>query len=123
MSLCSQAADIISDVVTEAMTTSEMRCCMASLQFADIPSDVVIEAITLTLTLTSDVSIYKCDFDIDFDYFHVTKFDSDFFLILACVVTQRGCFHLINLLRHIFRQLTVSSVSYSSRNTLIQSLT
>jgi hypothetical protein len=70
---------------------------------------------------TSDVSIYKSDFDID--YFHVNKFDFDFFDTRICVVTQRGCFHLINLLRHIFRQLTVSSVSYSSRNTLIQSLT
>jgi hypothetical protein len=36
----------------------------------------------------SDVSIYKSDFDIDFDYFHVTKFDFDFFFsILVCVVT------------------------------------
>jgi hypothetical protein len=24
-----------------------------------------------------DVSIYKSDFNIDFDYFHVTKFDLD----------------------------------------------
>jgi hypothetical protein len=28
--------------------------------------------------MSSNVSIYKSDFDIDFNYFDVTKFDSDF---------------------------------------------
>jgi hypothetical protein len=57
------------------------------------------------LLTTSDVSIYKSDFNIDLDYFHVNKFDSDFFDIrMRCYSTW--FFHLINLVTHthIFRQ-------------------
>jgi hypothetical protein len=65
--------------------------------------------------ICSDVSIYKSDFD--FDYFRVTKFDFDsdfdFFDTRMRCYTLRVCFHLINLLRHISRQLTVSSVTYT----------
>jgi hypothetical protein len=39
----------------------------------------VYESCARDIPIVSDVSIYKSHFDIDFDYFHVTKFDFDFF--------------------------------------------
>jgi hypothetical protein len=41
----------------------------------DIPLSSSLSDLSLTTVISSDVSTYKSDFDID--YFHVTKFDFD----------------------------------------------
>jgi hypothetical protein len=48
------------------------------------------------MVVDSDVTIYKGDFDIDFDYFHVSKFESDFDFFdsrMRCYSTWLFSFH------------------------------
>jgi hypothetical protein len=72
----------------------------------------------LNCLLTSDVSIYKNDLKFDFNYFHVTKFDFDsnldfFNSRMCCYLTW--LFSLNQFIKTNFCQLTVNSVSCSSR--------